>query len=269
MNRAAVLVVGCKHRSCRIIRSRPSCLFADHRDTMSGMPSDESSHPNVIVFDVNETLLDLAALGPDLEEVFGDRRAIGEWFARLLHGSLVATVIDRYQPFGAIGAAALDDMAKARSVDLDVEARDRIVDGIRRLPPHPEADGALERLRASGFRVAALTNSPHRIALEQLTNAGLSERFDAVLSVEVVRRFKPHADCYLAAASSLGVPIERIRLVAAHDWDVAGAIAAGARGAFVARPGATYRSWLPRPDIEAPDLEAMAHRIIAAERPQP
>jgi len=236
---------------------------------MSGMPSDESSHPNVIVFDVNETLLDLAALGPDLEEVFGDRRAIGEWFARLLHGSLVATVIDRYQPFGAIGAAALDDMAKARSVDLDVEARDRIVDGIRRLPPHPEADGALERLRASGFRVAALTNSPHRIALEQLTNAGLSERFDAVLSVEVVRRFKPHADCYLAAASSLGVPIERIRLVAAHDWDVAGAIAAGARGAFVARPGATYRSWLPRPDIEAPDLDAMAHRIIATDRPQP
>jgi len=254
----------CRHHQIQIIR-----IFTSHRDTMSAMPSDESSHPSVLVFDVNETLLDLAALGPDIEGAFADRRAIGEWFARLLHGSLVATVIDHYESFSAIGAAALDDMAVARSVDLDVGARDRIVDGIRRLPPHPEADGALERLRESGFRVAALTNSPHRIALEQLMNAGLSERFDAVLSVEVVRRFKPHADCYLAAASSLGVPIERIRLVAAHDWDVAGAIAAGARGAFVARPGATYRSWLPRPDIEAPDLEAMAHRIIAAERPQP
>jgi 2-haloacid dehalogenase len=223
--------------------------------------------PSVLVFDVNETLLDLNTLAADIEELFADRWAVEEWFVRLLHGSLIATVVGRYEPFGVIAAAALDELAARRAVHLDVSLRDRIVKGIRHLPAHPEVDAALDRLRDAGFSLSAFTNSPHSVAAEQLTNAGLLDRFDMVLSVELAGRFKPHPDCYLAAASSLGVPIERIRLVAAHDWDVAGAIVAGGRGAFVARPRASYRSWLPAPDIEGADLRAVADRIIATDRP--
>jgi len=197
----------------------------------------EPRRSSVLVFDVNETLLDLGALAPEFEEVFADREALREWFARLLHGSTVATMVGRYEPFGVIAASALDDMAVHRGREMGDAVRDRIVGGMRRLPPHPEVDEALGMLQGSGFRLAALTNSSREVVLEQLRNSGLSERFDAVLSVDLVRRFKPHPDCYLATASSLGVPIDGIRMVAAHDWDVAGAITVGARGAFVARHG--------------------------------
>jgi 2-haloacid dehalogenase len=217
----------------------------------------------VVVFDVNGTLLDLGALVPAFIEAFADPRALDEWFARLLHGSVVATMLGTYEPFDVIATEALDSMAVEREVELDPDRRGRIVAGLRSLPVYPDVDRALARLHSAGLRLAALTNSPRPFASEQLANAGLAGRFDAVLSVDLVERFKPHPDVYRAAASELGVPIGAIRLVAAHDWDVAGAIAAGARGAFVARAGATYRPWLPRPDIEGADLGTVADAILA------
>ncbi len=68
----------------------------------------------MLVFDVNETLLDLGVLREPFAEVFGDAAALGERFARLLHGSLVATLTDAYEDFASIGRRALDVVASRR-----------------------------------------------------------------------------------------------------------------------------------------------------------
>jgi len=224
--------------------------------------------PTVLVFDVNETLLDLASLRPLFAEAFGDADVMTEWFLRLLHGSLVVSLTGTYESFGSIARTALGATASRRSSDLDDERVNEILSSMRRLPPHPEAREALAGLRDAGFRIAALTNSTLEVATDQLRNSRLIDLFDAVLSVEDVRRYKPAPEPYLMAAERLGVPMESVRMVAAHDWDVAGALAAGARGAFVARPGQTYREGLPRPDIEGTDLRAVADRILAVDRPE-
>ena len=219
-----------------------------------------------LVFDVNETLLDLGALRGPFARAFGDQPPLGEWFARLLHGSLVATLTDTYEDFGTIGLRTLDALAVRRGVELTEAGRDEILGTMRRLPPHPEVPIALERLSAAGFRLATLTNSSNETVRAQLAHAGLGDAFERVLSVEDVRRFKPAPEPYRMAAERLEIGVEEIRIVAAHDWDVWGAMRAGCAGAFVDRAGVGFALGEP-PEVVGWDLEEVAERIIEVERP--
>jgi 2-haloacid dehalogenase len=54
-------------------------------------------------------------------------------------------------------------------------------------------------------------------------------------------------------------------MIAAHAWDIVGALQAGCAAAFIARPGKVMYPLGPQPDIVAPDFTAAADRIVAAE----
>jgi len=220
----------------------------------------------VIVFDVNETLLDLRALRPHFERAFGDAKVVQQWFALLLHSSMVTTLTHTYSDFGALGGAALELVAASNGVVLQEEDRHTILSTMRNLHPHPEVKSSLERLRATGFRLATLTNSSYEMLDAQMTNAGLREYFEVCLSVDEVCRFKPAPEVYRMAAEKLGVAIHQIRLVAAHDWDVFGALKAGCMGAFIARGGRKYHRLYERPDIVGADLNEVAEQILRIDR---
>jgi 2-haloacid dehalogenase len=145
----------------------------------------------------------------------------------------------------------------------DVAAR--IVDQMRRLPPHPDASPALDRLREARLTLAALTNSPLDVAQDQLEHAGLADRFEAILSADQVRALKPRPEPYHLVARSFAVDPSEVRLVAAHAWDISGALAAGCRAAFVRRPGKVLSPIGEQPDIAGDDLLEVAERIAAAD----
>jgi len=221
----------------------------------------------VCVFDVNETLLDLAALDGRFERHFGDAAARTEWFGQFQQSWLTATVVGLYRDFGTIANTALTMVAERRGVELGDEARSDILSGMRELPPHQDVRASLERLRDSGLRLAALTNSTGQVAEAQLTNAGLRDLFEKALSADDAGRLKPAPEPYRMAADSLGVGIGEVRLVAAHAWDVAGAMRAGCAAAFVARPGKVLDPLFEPPDVVGRDLGEIAGGILAAERP--
>ena len=221
----------------------------------------------VCVFDVNETLLDLGALDGHFEGAFGDAAARKEWFGQVLQSAFVATITGAYSDFGTVGAAALGMTAERRGVALSEDDRSRILGGMRELPPHPEVPDALDLLRDAGLRLAALTNSTQTVAEAQLEHAGLSDRFDAILSADAAKRLKPAPEPYRHAAEVLGVETPQTRLIAAHAWDVTGAMRAGCAAAFVARPGAVLDPLTEPPDIVGPDLAAVARLIVGAETP--
>jgi 2-haloacid dehalogenase len=219
----------------------------------------------VCVFDVNETLLDLGALDPHFERVYGDAGVRRSWFLQLLQSALVATVTGVYSDFGTIGAAALEMVAEREGVYLSEEDKQEILGGMRELPPHPEVAESLERLREAGLRMATLTNSTQQIAEAQMENSGLRGYFEQILSADAVKRLKPAPEPYMMAAESLGVEIGQVRLVAAHSWDVAGALRAGCAAAFVARPGMVLDPLVERPDVVGVDLREVADRILEVE----
>jgi 2-haloacid dehalogenase len=219
----------------------------------------------VCVFDVNETLLDLGALDPHFERIFGDAGVRRAWFGQLLQSALVATVTDAYSDFGAIGGAALEMTAERQGVTLSDEDKRQILGGMRELPPHPEVAESLSRLRDAGLRLATLTNSAQRVAEAQMENSGLRDYFEHLLSADAVRRLKPAPEPYRMAAGSLGVAVGEIRLVAAHAWDVAGAFRAGCAAAFVARPGMVLDPLVQRPDVVGADLREVADQILEVE----
>jgi beta-phosphoglucomutase-like phosphatase (HAD superfamily) len=109
-----------------------------------------------------------------------------------------------------------------------------MVNKMSSLPPHPEVAGALARLRETTLSVVALTNSVQSVAEAQLTNAGIRGYFDDVMSADAVKRLKPAPEPYQAVARAFDVDTADVRLVAAHSWDVSGALAAGCKAAFVA-----------------------------------
>lgn len=221
--------------------------------------------PHVCVFDVNETLLDLKALDPHFARVFGDTAARHAWFEQMIQSALVATVTGAYTDFGTLGGAALAMTAARQGVELADQDRQAILGGIRQLPPHPDVRESLELLRGAGLRLAALTNSTEQVAQAQLTNAGLHNYFEQILSADTVQRLKPAPEPYRMAAERLGIAVDQVRLIAAHAWDVAGALRAGCAAAFVARPGKVLDPLVERPDIVGSDLREVAESIIARE----
>jgi len=141
--------------------------------------------PPVCLFDVNETLLDLAALDPLFEHAFGSGRpARMQWFQQLLQSAFLSTLLGPYTDFGALGAAALTMLAEGRGLSVSRERSAAILQGMRSLPAHPDVPEALGRLRRGGVRLAALTNSAPEVARAQVESAGLGEYFEQVFSAD-------------------------------------------------------------------------------------
>jgi 2-haloacid dehalogenase len=218
----------------------------------------------VLVFDVNETLLDLAALDPHFERIFGEAAVRDRWFGLVLRTAMTLTMTGTYDDFVAVGGGSLQMVAEEHGVALAEDDRAAIASAMTSLPPHPDVAPNLARLADRGFRLAALTNSPLDAAERQLAAAGIDDHFDRIMSVASVGKFKPAPEVYRWAAKELGVPISEMTMVAAHDWDVAGAMAVGCRGAYLLRAGMVRNPLFPEPDMAARTLDELADLLIAA-----
>lgn len=219
--------------------------------------------PRLLAFDVNETLLSLDPIRENLEDIFGADPPIGEWFARLLHGSLIANVLDQHRPFSDIAAESLINLAARRGLLLRAEDAIAALAPMSELPPHPDVAEGIQRLSSAGFQMVALTNGSNEVASSQIKNAGLDELLDRVISVDEVGKFKPDPAPYRHAAQVMGVDITEMVLIAAHDWDCAGAMTAGAEAVFIKRPGAIWGIPTPPPDKVVADIVKLAEALGA------
>jgi 2-haloacid dehalogenase len=219
----------------------------------------------VIAFDVNETLLDLSALDRPFEEIFGTAVRRQQWFAQMLQLSFVGGVTGDYVDFSTAQQAALLMLAQQQGRMLSDARAAEFVARMSSLPPHPEVAASLRRLAETPLRMVALTNSVGSVAEAQLTHAGLRDYFDRVISADSVRRLKPAKEPYLAVAEAYEVDMQEVRLVAAHSWDIAGALSAGCRAAFVARPGMVLSPIGAQPDMIGPDIDSVVTQIIATD----
>ena len=102
-------------------------------------------------------------------------------------------------------------VAERQGVELSDEDKQQILGGMQVLPPHPEVDESLGRLRDACIRLAALTNSTQQVAEAQIDNSGLRDYFKQELSADTAHSLKPAPAPYRMAAESLGVEIGQVR----------------------------------------------------------
>ena len=185
---------------------------------------------DTILFDINETVLDLTPLEGHFADVFGDANLGAEWFARLLHASCVAAITEVESHFAELAGIMLDALAARQGVALSSESRAQILGAFATLQPHGDVVAALDFLAAQGYQRVAFTNSSLDLVERQFAASNLDAHFDRIISVEPTGCFKPHPKTYHFAAAELARPIGALRLIAAHDWDTHGALSAGMLG---------------------------------------
>ncbi|GAC1310258.1 MAG: haloacid dehalogenase type II [Mucilaginibacter sp.] len=218
----------------------------------------------LLIFDVNETLLDLSKIKDEINTTLNSGTAFNLWFLTLLQYSLVESIIGSYHPFGEIGKATLMMTAKNLDKQMSGDAADRIIKLMTELPPHPDVQDGLRELHDAGFSIVALTNSVLPAARQQISSAGLDLFFQDIYSVNEVQVYKPHPATYLGVAKKLKILPGDCIMIAAHGWDLAGAKQAGLLTAFIERKGQSLYPLAPAPDFTGKDLVSIAGQIINA-----
>ncbi|MGE0026358.1 MAG: haloacid dehalogenase type II [Thermoleophilia bacterium] len=222
--------------------------------------------PEVLAFDVNETLSDMEPLALRLADVGLEGHALPAWFASVLRDGFALAVSGASAPFAAVAQEVLRGMLPAtrpgRALDDDVA---HVMDGFAALSVHPDVATGLRGLADDGYRVVTLSNGSASVAERLLEGAGVRDRVEAVLSVEDVGVWKPAAEAYLHAARSCGVPPARVMMVAVHPWDTDGAARAGLRAAWIDRGGrGAYPGHFTPPEITADGIDHLAEALRAA-----
>lgn len=216
--------------------------------TIDGAGLTSSDAPvGAVFFDLFGTLLSLAPLDDACERVAPGRggELAARWRARQLEASWLRTAMDRWADFDTVTRDALrmtlDELGIAGPADLD-----GLANAFAELPLVPDAADAVGRIQAVGLTTGILTNASAR-TLDRVA-ARLDIPIDHRISVDTVRRFKPHPSVYQLVVDATGLPPERIGFVTVNGWDAAGAGAFGLRVAWL-RLDAAARL----PAVGAPD----------------
>jgi 2-haloacid dehalogenase len=217
----------------------------------------------ILVFDVNETLLNLDAIRPTFDRIFNDPAAMRRWFAELITYSEALTLAGVYVPFTEISGAVLRMLAATRGITISDADGAELADRFATMPPHPEVPAALRRLRDHGFRLFTLTDNTLEVSERQLERAGVIDVFERRFSVdETVRRHKPAPEAYHSVAAVLEVDPGGICLIACHVWDTIGAVAAGCQAGLILREDNAPLGVGPQPDFIGENLDVVAGQLI-------
>lgn len=219
--------------------------------------------PDVIAFDVLETLFPLQPLEWRFREAGVPRVLMLRWFDHLLRDAFALAASGTYLPFPDLARGALKDVTGHQVAPA---AADAIIGAVAELDPRPDAAAAVEAANAAGARVVVLSNGTEETTRALLTRAGLAGRVERVLSADGARCWKPAPAPYLMAARTCGVEPGRVALVTAHGWDVHGACRAGLVTGWSSQLEGRFPPVFDPPDVSGPGLPEVVEGLAALPR---
>ena len=216
------------------------------------------------VFDAYGTLFDVNSAAAQEREALGDRwQPLAElWRAKQLQYTWLRGLMGRHVDFWQVTGDALDYAMASLKVD-DVRLRDRLMGLYLRLEAYPEVRDTLSRLKASGMKLAILSNGEPKMLAAAAANSGIAELLDAILSVEAVGVFKPHPSVYKLRLDRLGLSTGEMWFLSSNGWDAHAAKANGFRVLWCNRFGQAPERIPERPDGEISTLAALPEIVGA------
>ena len=199
-----------------------------------------ASSQKALVFDAYGTLFDVHSVITECEALFpGKGASLSQlWRGKQLEYTWLRSLMGRYEDFSAITRGALSTACDVLRLELSDPAARRLMDAYLALKVFPDVMDTLSRLHGRKLKLAILSNGSPAMLEAVVRHAGLHQLFDAVLSVDALRIFKPHPSVYAYAAERLKVPAGAIGFVSSNFWDVAGATSYGYRTFWINRTGA-------------------------------
>ncbi|MGH3496828.1 MAG: haloacid dehalogenase type II [Nocardioidaceae bacterium] len=229
---------------------------------MTNARAERSARPALLVFDVNETLSDMAPMGERFEDVGAPAHLAKTWFAGLLRDGFALTAVGVNESFATLAGEALRIILEGQSLDRGVEDAVRhVMEGFAGLPVHPDVPDGIRALAGAEIRLVTLSNGSASVADALFDRAGIRGHFEALLSVENAGLWKPAAGAYAYALERSGVDPTDAMLVAVHPWDIDGAARAGLATAWINRTGGPYPDYFRAPDLQAGSLTELADQL--------
>ncbi|HET7897685.1 MAG TPA: haloacid dehalogenase type II [Flavisolibacter sp.] len=217
--------------------------------------------PRVLILDVYETLLDMSDVERKVNMVFNSSKGYTIWFELFMQSCFVDNCIRQFHEFATLAKASMEMTAQKLGRTIESDTIDDVMEMLKHLPVHENVQEGLSLLNDMGYRIAALTNSPKYTIDERMEPTGLISYFEAVLSAEQAKQYKPMLEIYEWAAKKLRVAPEEALLVSSHGWDIAGGAAAGMKTAFIQRGKQALYPLAPKPNFVCKDLMELAHQL--------
>jgi 2-haloacid dehalogenase len=188
------------------------------------------------VFDAYGTLFDVHSVRERCDALWHDKGAQLSvlWRTKQLEYSWQRSMMRRYEPFSKLTRDALEYSCAALGLKLERAHADALMEAYLRLALYPDVKEALGRLR--GAKLAILSNGSPDMLEPLVAQSGLA--FDAVLSVDELKVYKPAPQVYQLACDRLGVAASGIEFVSSNCWDAMGAKSFGFRVYWINRAGA-------------------------------
>lgn len=213
-----------------------------------------------VLFDAYGTLFDVHSVVEAGRAVTADPQALSTlWRTKQLEYTWLRALMGRYEDFWTVTEAALVFACRRLGLAVSPGERARLMEAYLTLAPFPEVGAVLARL--DGLPCGILSNGAPRMLDAVVRHTGLHRHLRAVISVDEVRVYKPAPEVYALGAARLGLPRDRIGFVSSNCWDAVGAKAYGFRVVWVNRLKAPRDELGVTPDLEVPDLEALARAL--------
>ena len=218
-----------------------------------------------LAFDVYGTLINTQGIQITLAEMLHDEQQAAalsrRWREKQLEYSFRRGLMDHYQPFSVCTRQALDFTLDEAGISLDGRQQNALLTAYRTLPAFTDAHGLLQQLQLNDARAFAFTNGEAAIASDLLTHAGLIEYLDGIVSVDVLRTFKPSPKVYNHFIEATDATASQTWLISGNPFDILGARHAGWRTAWVNRTDAPFDPWGDAPDVTVPSLTDLAGKL--------
>jgi 2-haloacid dehalogenase len=218
--------------------------------------------PKAVAFDIIGTVFSMEPMRYALTRLGLPALALDWLYIATLRDSFALAATSSFAPFQTVLGACLDELLALQGVEAGPDQKQAILGMMQDLPAHDDARPAFRTLAEAGIRIVALSNGSVKATRALLDKADLNGFVADILSVEDIALAKPHPEVYLYAAQASRVAPSEMALVAAHPWDVHGALCADLIGVYVAR-GRPYAPALRQPDITGETLRAVAERLAA------
>lgn len=211
-----------------------------------------------LVFDAYGTLFDVYSLGKRLRYHFPQKaeQINPIWRNKQLEYTWLRSLMRQYVPFSQVTADALTFACKETNTTISNEIHQDLMQHYFTLDAFPKVSEVLTNLQHT-HQLAILSNANHEMLNKAAKHNAIDQYLTAILSVDIIKKYKPNPEVYQIAENKLGLDRAEIAFISSNTWDVAGAKSFGLNVIWLNRGGGKLEELGFQPDEIVSSIEEL------------